>query len=650
MHWIDWSIVISMCLFLILVAIASRKFVRSVVDFLAAGRCAGRYLLTVSGNLACLGAITVIAFFEVYYQSGFSAVWWGIASMPVGLVLSLSGWVIYRYRQTRALTLAQFFEMRYSRRFRIFAGSLMFISGIVNFGIFPAVAARFFLYFCNLPVTITIPGIHIDIPTYIIVMAVLISMSVFFALAGGQVAVIITDFLQGIFSNLIFVIVLVAVFFLFSWKQIIEGLQLAPQGASMLHPFDMSKTPDFTISYFLIVGVFMPIYHSMAWQGNQAYNASAKSAHEAKMGSILTSWRLVAPNLFILLLAVGAFTFMHHPDFAAGAANVNKVLQGIENPQIQKQMIVPLAMRNFLPVGIIGAMSALMIAAFIGNSDTYLHSWGSIFIQDVIIPLRKKTLTPKQHIRFLRWSIIGVAVFIFFFSIFFRQTDYIYMFFNITAGIFLGGAGSVIIGGLYWKRGTTAAAWGAMIIGSVLAVTGIVLGQIYPHFPLNGTWVMFIASLSAIVVYVSVSLLFGKKKEFNLDEMLHRGIYAVSEEAPVHKSKSVSKYLKIIGIGMEFTRIDKIIYIGAILWTICFSAVFIFGVIYNMFVNVSVEKWTKFWYCYIIFSFASGIIITIWFTIGGFCDLKYLLHTLRTRMIDDKDDGRVEKKLNSDIQ
>ena len=47
-----------------------------------------------------------------------------------------------------------------------------------------------------------------------------------------------------------------------------------------------------------------------------------------------------------------------------------------------------------------------------------------------------------------------MTIFAFCWSLLFPQTTYIYMYFALTGAIFLGGAGSVIIGGLYWKRGT----------------------------------------------------------------------------------------------------------------------------------------------------------------------------------------------------
>ncbi|NIM00736.1 MAG: sodium:solute symporter, partial [Acidobacteria bacterium] len=88
---------------------------------------------------------------EMNYVAGFSMSWWGMTMSVFVLAVTASGWVVYRFRQTRCLTLAEFFERRYSRNFRVFAGIVAFVSGIVNFGIFPAVGARFFIHYCALP-------------------------------------------------------------------------------------------------------------------------------------------------------------------------------------------------------------------------------------------------------------------------------------------------------------------------------------------------------------------------------------------------------------------------------------------------------------------------------------------------------------------
>ena len=56
MHWIDWLIVILPILGILWVAFYSRRYVRGVVDYLAAGRVAGRYVLTVGDMTAGPGA------------------------------------------------------------------------------------------------------------------------------------------------------------------------------------------------------------------------------------------------------------------------------------------------------------------------------------------------------------------------------------------------------------------------------------------------------------------------------------------------------------------------------------------------------------------------------------------------------------------
>ncbi|MHB0947051.1 MAG: sodium:solute symporter family transporter, partial [Sedimentisphaerales bacterium] len=117
MQMIDWGIVAALAVFLVVVGTRCLKYTTSVADYLAANRCAGRYVLGLSEGAAGVGAISFIAAFEMYYKAGFSIAWWGLLMVVVQIVAALSGWVTYRFRQTRAMTIAQFLEARYSRRF-----------------------------------------------------------------------------------------------------------------------------------------------------------------------------------------------------------------------------------------------------------------------------------------------------------------------------------------------------------------------------------------------------------------------------------------------------------------------------------------------------------------------------------------------------
>jgi len=657
---VDWSIVIAVLGVMIVGVFLSRQHMKSVADFLAAGRTAGRYAISIATGIAGLGAITIVGLLEMNYVAGFSMTWWGFTMSVVILILTVSGWVIYRFRQTRALTLAQFFEARYSRNFRVFAGLIAFLSGLINFGIFPAVGARFFIYFCGLPAAIPLFGLLV--PTYPLVMAILLILALFFVFSGGQIAVIITDFAQGLFVNIVFIVIVLYLYTQVDWSQIIEALAAAPQEASLINPFKTSHIEDFNLLYF-IIGIVGVVYGAMSWQGTQAYNSSAKSAHEAKMAGVLGNWKGFPQNLFILFVPIIIYTVMHHPDFSAIATNVQGVLSGIEGEALQNQLRGPVTLTMLLPVGLMGAFAAVMLAAFISTHDTYLHSWGSIFIQDVVMPFRKKPFTRKQHLLALRLSIFGVAVFIFLFSLLFQQSQYIFLFFAITGAIFAGGSGAVIIGGLYWRRGTAPAAWGALITGSGIAVGGILMHQLpaemFESAPLivsragqlwwvlkhwlyniNGQQYWAVAMGASAFMYVTISLL-GRTKPLDLDRVLHRGEYAVAGETEVVNA-APSRGWRMLGMGKEFTRGDRIIYIATYAHTGIWILIFIVGTIYNLHHDVPDEAWANFWRIYFFIQVAFSIFVLLWFSIGGFRDIGAMLKRLRVMQRDEADDGMVE--------
>lgn len=640
MHIVDWSILIGVTCFFAVMAIIASKYNRSVSDFLAASRCGGRYIMGVADGMADLGAITVIAMFQLYYAAGFTASWWSIMQFPVMVLIPLTGWLVYRYRETRVYTLAQFFEIRYSKNFRVFCGIVGFISGVLNFGIFPAIVARFFINFCGLPHYFDSFGITVSM--YPLVMIIILGLSMFFTFIGGQIAILVTDYCQGIFAAVAFLAVVIFLLIYFQWSDIVEALKSAPVEKSMLHPFHTSEAQNFNPLYFFISTIAL-FFYTLIWQGRQAYNCSAFSAHEAKMAKVLGQWRAIVLTFMVMaFIPVCAYTVMNHGKFADIAAVVNSKLALLDSEQIRSQMIVSVALREVLPIGLIGVFTAMMMAATISTHDTYLHSWGSIFVQDVILPFRKKPFTPKQHMIALKLSIFGVATFIFLFSLLFAQKVPIMMFFQITGAIFMGGAGAVTAGGLYWKHGTTPAAWASMITGSTLAVSGVIIQSVKgDDFFLTGMEMFGISMVVSVAVYVLVSLL-GSRKVFNMDKMLHRDKYRIDETEPIEiPGKGIKGY-----ITSEFTKGDKFIYALIITWTLGWFGVFAVGTIYSLKSELSIDTWADFWRIYIYVSVFTVAVTLVWYLIGGIYDIKKMFKSLGTVKRNDADDGTVRDHQN----
>jgi SSS family solute:Na+ symporter len=391
MQLIDW-IVISLPLFVVLgIGLYTRRYLKSVSDFLTAGRGTGRYLLAVSRGELQGGAAVFVAAFETISHSGFTLAWWGWATLPVSAILSITGFVFYRYRETRAMTLAQFFELRYSKSFRLFAGYVGFFSGILNFAVIPVVGARIICYFVNFPATVTL--FSTTFPTEILVLAVLLSITTILTLSGGLITVVITNGAEGIISLVLYLVIILALVRMFSWNEVNQVLVNRPAGQSLLDPFDSSQTKDFNV-WFVIMNLFLVVYGTMAWQNQSAYNSAGTTPHESRMAGIVGRWLLYKPAMTVLL-TLGAMVYLYHPHFAAQAVEVQRAVAQIPGSQTREQVLLPVALSHLLPAGVRGALCVVFMMGLFGGDSAALHSWGSLFVQDILVPLRKK---PLEHV------------------------------------------------------------------------------------------------------------------------------------------------------------------------------------------------------------------------------------------------------------
>jgi SSS family solute:Na+ symporter len=220
----------------------------------------------------------------------------------------------------------------------------------------------------------------------------------------------------------------------------------------------------------------------------------------------------------------------------------------------------------------------------------------------------------------------------------------------------------VIIGGLDWRRGTAPAAWTALIAGSAIAVGGILIHQlpenlfyaapaqlvgaarrlwVFRHFlyNVNGQQYWAMAMGVSSVLYVLVSLL-GRREPVNLDRLLHRGEYDTARETRIVEA-APSRGWRMLGMGREFTRGDRAIYIATYVHTAVWFAIFVAGTVYNLTHDVDDAVWAGFWRNYFYIQVAFSIFVIVWFAVGGCRDIVLMFRRLRVMKRDASDDGMV---------
>ena len=88
------------------------------------------------------------------------------------LVYGVFGFGIERFRASKAMTAAQYHEMRYSRGVRVLVGIVMGVGGVLNMALFPTIGANFLSYYLGLPESFLLLGTQI--PTVPFMVALLL--------------------------------------------------------------------------------------------------------------------------------------------------------------------------------------------------------------------------------------------------------------------------------------------------------------------------------------------------------------------------------------------------------------------------------------------------------------------------------------------
>jgi SSS family solute:Na+ symporter len=454
--WLDWGIVVAYLAVSVTIGLLVRRYVRTMADYVSAGRSLGTWLGIATMTGTELGLVTIMYSAQKGFVGGFAAFHIAVAAAVVTFFVGATGFIVCRLREMKVLTIPEFYEKRFGRRTRVLGGIMLAFGGILNMGLFLKVGSVF---------VVGITGLSQQgwaLPT---VMTVLLVLVVLYTVMGGMIAVVVTDYIQ--FVVLAFGLIATTVLSVraLGWGTIFDTV-VAEMGAAGFNPFIAEG--EFGVEYVLWM-VFLGLVNCALWPTAVARALAAESSGTVRKQYMWSSLSFLIRFMIPYFLGICAFVFLatRVPESA------ETLLGGAGSPDgMDSLYAMPVFLGRVLPVGLIGLVSAGMIAAFMSTHDSYLLCWSSVITQDIVAPLTRRGLSTARRIRLTRILIAAIGIYILYWGLIYRGTDDIWDYMAVSGAIYFSGAFALLVGGLYWKRASATGAVCALVAGSS-AVLGL---------------------------------------------------------------------------------------------------------------------------------------------------------------------------------
>jgi len=504
------------------------RYIHSSADYLIGGRAAGTSLSIATLIGTELGLVTLMYSAAEGFAGGFAylvtPLIWGL----VALVIGLTGLGIGRMRRLRLTTIPEFFERRYNRRVRIVAGTLCLVAGVLNMSIFPKMGAVFLTYATGY-------GGQEEVETIIkVITTTLILLVLLYTILGGMVAVIVTDYVQ--FTILSLGMLMGLAFCLskpeLNWESIVATWHTT-RGEGAFSPI---SSPRYGWGYLLCQTVFAAAA-IICWAPNATRSLTTTSEKTTRDAYAFSSFGLFARFAIPGLWGILAFAFFQLADGPLGLSEYFNDASLEEFPGRSVQAM-PLLLGKVLPTVWLGMLIAGLMAAFMSTHDSYLLAWATVATNDIFAPLFGRKLSSRESVFTTRLSIVVIGIFLIGVGIWYELPDDVWPFLFITGTIYLSGASTALLGGMYWRRASSTGALFALMGGLLailalferqfqkyLAMTlgyvaddGTVLIEEVSHY-VNGNTITVACFAMCALLFVIGSLLFPDEK--TIDSLSH---------------------------------------------------------------------------------------------------------------------------------
>ncbi len=429
------------------------RTVRNTTDFFVGGRRFGKLFSTFLNFGAGTHSDQAVSLTAKVYTTGLSGIWY----QWLYLFATPFYWLIYAMlRRCRAISSADYFEVRFGRS----VAMLFVIIGMLNL----MVTIGTMLKGSGALITATTGGKLSEE----MVIALVTVVFVVYGMAGGLVAAVVTDFVQGMLTIVFsFLLLPFALREVGGFSGLQEGVRRvfaehgAPGVSSAEAMWSIVAPPDSEITLFYVAVLTFNALVGVVGQpsGIPTSNAS-RTDRDAQIGAVTgtimkricsISWCLLAMCAFVIFPGM---TAKEDIDRAFGML-AHKLL-----PQVAP--------------GLIGVFTASLLASIMAACDAFMISCSGLFTHNLYRPLTGGRKSERHYVNVGRAAagacVLGGVAFAYEFESVLRGLE---LFWKISALM-----GIAFWAGLFWRRANAAGAWAGTLgaFAVLLATSDIQLG------------------------------------------------------------------------------------------------------------------------------------------------------------------------------
>jgi len=491
---LDWIIVFAYLSISLVIGLYVRKYVVNMAGYITAGRGLGTCLGIATLTGTEMGLVTVMYSAQKGFTGGFAAFHIALVAGVVTFFVGISGFIVGKLRGTGVLTIPEYYSQRFDKKTRILGGIMLALGGILNMGLFLKVGSLFIVGVCGLSQTgWALPGVMIFLLVLVLIYTVM----------GGMFSVVVTDYIQFVVLSAGLLITTGLAIYHIGWDTMFQVVA-ENMGEAGFNP--LTTGGGFGAEYVLWMAFTAGLVSCALWPTAVARALAAEDVATVKKQYMFSSISFMVRFLVPNFLGIAAFVFI-----AVKAPEIKAAFFPTDgSAPMDNLYAMPILLGRIIPSGLLGLISASMIAAFMSTHDSYLLVWSSVITQDIIAPIRGGMST-KGRILCTRVSIVVIGLYILYWGLMYKGSDDIWDYMAVTGAIYFTGSFAVLVGGLYWKRASSTGAFMALLsgLGAILGLGPVqqMLGLDIPGARVGLTTVVF-----SVLVMIIASLLFPDKQ------------------------------------------------------------------------------------------------------------------------------------------